>query len=121
MPMLLLIQVDDLLSSALTDRQVVRTSNHMHIKHVYISGTVLNSQCCRFDVITDKGTLDAVGLMEDALINRWVQNLSFPKRAYFKCECWAQHAQRDISQSAVSTGQSTKPAFGPCCNLGACW
>lgn len=26
---------------------------------------------CRFNVITDKGTLDAVGLMADAEQNRW--------------------------------------------------
>ena len=32
--------------------------------------TAVNLWSCRFEVITDKGTMDAVGLMEDAFSNR---------------------------------------------------
>lgn len=37
---------------------------------------------CRFDVITDKGTLDAVGLMQDAQVNRYMTTHHLTQQQY---------------------------------------
>ena len=113
----LYLQVDDLLQTCLQTR---------HVAVAMLSGYVVDTASAhkhllpgyRFDVITDKGTLDAVGLMANSESNRWTDfalgcclaaaNIQYAASAGLHKQSPACRGTRDL----VTAGQSISRVFG---------